>query len=167
MERFTVSESVYATPMTRQAYNDLRQWSLPADENGDDAGYLIERRDKGIEPNHHAFEGHISWMPDVLFHRVYRDKALDFGGAINALKRGKRVSREGWNGKGMFLFLVPASSNPVRCDPNGVALGVSENLVPCAAYIAMKTAQNTVVPWLASQTDVLAEDWMIEGDTNA
>lgn len=166
MERFTVNESVFATPMTRQAYNDLRGWTLPDDEDGDDAGYLVERQHDGLAANHHAFKGHISWMPDVLFHRVYRDKGLDFGGAVNALKRGKRVTREGWNGKGMFLFLVPGSTFSVNRAP---LLGIypEGTQINYQPHIDMKTAQDTVVPWLASQSDVLAEDWMIlEGDTN-
>lgn len=93
---------------------------------------------------------------------------LNFGDAITALKAGKKVARSGWNGKSMFLYYVPANSYPAQTDiakaywgakqePNDPALP----LVPYGAYIAMKTAQENVVPWLASQTDVLADDWQI------
>lgn len=68
---------------------------------------------------------------------------MNFGGAILALKGGNIVARAGWNGKGMWLKLqVP--------DPRG------KMTLP---YIYMKTAQDDLVPWLASQTDILADDW--------
>lgn len=75
---------------------------------------------------------------------------LSFGEALKLLKEGKRVSRSGWNGKGMWLFLVEGnwSYHPVV----GVAF-------PVQPFIAMKTADDKIVPWLASQTDILAEDW--------
>jgi hypothetical protein len=70
---------------------------------------------------------------------------MDFGDAIVALKQGKRVSRTGWNGKGMWLELQVPDAH-------------SKMTLP---YVYMKTAQDDLVPWLASQTDVLAEDWGI------
>ena len=87
---------------------------------------------------------------------------MDFGDALGALKQGKRVAREGWNGKGMFLFLVPGSTFEVNRPP---LLGIypEGTRINYHAHIDMKTAQDTVVPWLASQTDVLAEDWVVIG----
>lgn len=83
---------------------------------------------------------------------------MDFGNALNSLRAGNAVQREGWNGKGMFLYLVPENAYPAQ---TGVAKKhFGENAkVPYGAYIAMKTATGNVVPWLASQTDVLAYDW--------
>lgn len=91
---------------------------------------------------------------------------MNFGDALAALKQGARVARHGWNGKGMFVYHVPAASYPAHRNVQGTMLGVfPDDMVPYGAYLAMKTAQDTVVPWLASQTDVLAEDWIIvEGD---
>ena len=87
---------------------------------------------------------------------------LTFGDAIEALKKGLKVARSGWNGKGMFIYYVPANFYPATGNKLGTLVGMFENeMVPYAEYIAMKTAQNNVVPWLASQTDVLAEDWQI------
>jgi len=85
---------------------------------------------------------------------------LTFGEALVALKAGKKVSRAGWNGKGMFLFLVPGSTFKVSRAPLlGIyPEGTEINYCP---HIDMKTADEKVVPWLASQTDVLAEDWNI------
>jgi|TARA_Y100000310_G_scaffold74364_2_gene70548 hypothetical protein len=86
--------------------------------------------------------------------------ALTFGAAIEALKEGKRVFREGWNGKGMFLFLVPGSTFEVNRPP---LLGIypEGTVIDYCPHIDMKTADGSIVPWLASQTDVLAEDWYI------
>jgi hypothetical protein len=85
---------------------------------------------------------------------------LDFGWALTQLKNGKKVCRKGWNGKGMFLFLVPGSTFKVNRPP---LLGIYEEgtEVKYHAHIDMKTADGQVVPWLASQTDMLADDWMI------
>lgn len=83
---------------------------------------------------------------------------MNFGEALQALKEGKKVERAGWNGKGMFLYHVPAQSYPAVTD---IAKAHFGETVPYGAYIAMKTAQSNVVPWLASQTDILAEDWAI------
>ena len=84
---------------------------------------------------------------------------MNFGDALVVLKQGKRVARKGWNGKGMFLYHVPAAAYPPSTEVAKAAFH-GEN-VPYGAYIAMKTAQGNVVPWLASQTDMLAEDWYI------
>lgn len=93
---------------------------------------------------------------------------LNFGQALEALKSGARVSRSGWNGKGMFLYHVPANSYPAQTEVAKSFFGSKQDandpavpMVPYGAYIAMKTAQDNVVPWLASQTDVLAGDWEI------
>lgn len=83
---------------------------------------------------------------------------MDFGQALVALKGGSKVSREGWNSKGMFLFLVPGSTFQVNRPP---LLGIypEGTEISYHAHVDMKTAQGNVVPWLCSQTDMLAEDW--------
>lgn len=79
------------------------------------------------------------------------DPRMDFGDAIRALKSGSRVSRQGWNGKGMFLVLIRAG-NAMHTSSAG-----SFDMQDC---IGMKTAQGRMQPgWLASQEDMLAEDW--------
>jgi hypothetical protein len=69
---------------------------------------------------------------------------MNFGQAIEALKQGKKVARAGWNGKGMHLELQRPDAH-------------SKMTLP---YIYMYTAQGDNVPWLASQTDMLSEDWV-------
>ncbi len=81
---------------------------------------------------------------------------MNFGNAIEALKEGKRVARKGWNGKGMFLLYVSSLEWDMDFD---VTLW-SRNKSP---FIAMKTADCKVVPWVASQTDMLSEDWVVIG----
>jgi hypothetical protein len=90
---------------------------------------------------------------------------MNFGQALENLKQGKKITRQGWNGKNMFLWLKPATTiksewckDPLLkdlCDNNG---GEIEAL----GTICMKTADNKILTgWLASQTDMLSEDWMI------
>lgn len=84
----------------------------------------------------------------------------DFSGALVGLRQGRKLQREGWNGKGMFVYLVPAASYPAQRNENGTMLGIfPDDMVPYRPYLAMKTAQGDVVPWVASQSDLLANDW--------
>lgn len=85
---------------------------------------------------------------------------MDFGDAVRNLKAGKLVARSGWNGKNMFLFLVKGSTFTVNREPLLSILGEGTE-VQYHAHVDMKTAQGTVVPWLCSQTDLLAEDWEV------
>lgn len=85
---------------------------------------------------------------------------MDFGSAIKGLKGGFKVSRAGWNGKGMYLYLVPANRYPPTTDAGrAIAEEQDDGLVPYRPYVAMVTVDGDVVPWLASQSDVLADDW--------
>lgn len=149
VKRFIGTKIILALAMTRLAYNDYRGWSLPADENGADDGYLVEYTDGG-EPNHPSHAGYISWSPKAQFDNAYRATAgMSFGLAIEALKLGKRVTRSGWNGKGMWLQMKAAGS---------VHLPFVQLVYPVhsAAY-----ADGAYVPWAPSQTDMLADDWQL------
>jgi hypothetical protein len=84
----------------------------------------------------------------------------EFGQALKYLKAGHRVARLGWNGEGMFLFLVPGSKFMVNRPPlMGIYPEGTE--ISYQSHIDMKTAQDTVVPWIASQSDLLADDWIV------
>ena len=77
---------------------------------------------------------------------------MNFGKALDALKQGKKVARQGWNGKDMFLLYVPSEKWGII---EKIGLGIPKgNLLP---WIGMKTADGKFVPWLASQSDMLAE----------
>lgn len=110
---------------------------------------------------------------------------VPFGTALEALKKGKRVAREGWNGKGMFVFMRPADELHIDTvidkvkslpqsvkdfylqdvlDDNGerIISHQSNDTVKFTAYLCMKAADGSVVNgWLASQTDMLSEDWVV------
>ncbi len=266
MEKYIGVKMVDAKPMTRGEYNILRGWELPADENGDDAGFL---KDDG--------KGHIQWDPKDVFDKqnvlvvgdnnkvhpedvenmiskvevctitppgtkskttlvqcvlvngfvitessdcvdpanysekisadicmekiknqiwflmgflmqsaVYgfqqgeaepvQEPAEDlpveddvcaggpdcktFGQAIEAMKNGFKVARKGWNGKGMFAYLVPANSYPAQTGVAKSHFGEGA-MVPYREYLALKTAQGDVATWAPSGSDALAEDWQL------
>ena len=83
---------------------------------------------------------------------------MTFGDALEALKDGERVAREGWNGKNMYVFLAHEADFVTDAD-----ISEFDQLeVEVGDMLVMKTAQNTFQPgWLASQADMLAEDWYI------
>ena len=85
---------------------------------------------------------------------------MNFGDAIAALKEGKRVARVGWNGKAMFLFLVSSSNFVVNREPLLSIMGEGA-IVTYRPHIDMRDAEGKIVPWLASQTDMLADDWEV------
>ena len=91
---------------------------------------------------------------------VNKPQIFNFSLALTYLNKGQKVARKGWNGKDMFIFLVPGSTFIVNSAPLlGIFPGGTEvNYMP---HIDMKTADNKIVPWLASQDDVLATDWVI------
>ncbi len=158
--KYIGTKIVAAKPMSRLEYNDFRGWNLPSNENGADEGYLVEYLDGG-KPNVEGYAGYVSWSPAEQFNNAYRKTSgLTFGLAIEALRLGKKVARQGWNGKDMFLFLVPGSTFTVNRAP---LLGIypEGTSINYHSHIDMKTAQGYVVPWLASQTDVLADDWVV------
>lgn len=68
---------------------------------------------------------------------------MNFGGALESMKAGRRVCRAGWNGRGMWCALQVPDEHSKMSLP----------------YIYMRTVDGSLVPWLASQTDLLADDW--------
>lgn len=86
---------------------------------------------------------------------------MDFGQALAALKDGHRVARDGWNGTGMWLLLVPGSVITVASDrPLGhAAPELVGTTLEYGSHIDVKTTDNRLVPWVASQSDILADDW--------
>jgi hypothetical protein len=169
MQTYIGTKIINAMPMTRASYNALRGWTVPTGENPFDEGYLVEYTDGG-KPNHQDFAGYVSWSPKAQFEGAYRETAgLTFGLALEALKRFQKVARAGWNGKGMWLSLSgPLEGRAVSHDKfwsahNAVFAYDQPNseatVLPC---ITMKTATGEILMgWLASQTDMLAEDWVV------
>ena len=105
-------------------------------------------------------DGYKSWSPKEVFDKAYRKtNGLTFGLALEALKQGRKVAREGWNGKNMWLKIV--NHYEVNEDLAEVWHRKEGSPTPLLPWLGMKTADNKFVPWLASQTDLLAEDWVI------
>lgn len=89
-------------------------------------------------------------------------KNMNFGEAIEALKQGKRVARAGWNGKGMFIYLTPGGEVTKARDNALDVIIKAKGSCKINSHIDMKAADDSIVcGWLVSQTDMLAEDWMI------
>ena len=151
MKKHIGVKEIKAKPMKRGEYNSYRGWDIPADENPDDDGFLVEYIDGG-QANHPDHAGYISWSPAGVFERAYRRvDGLTFGQAIEAMKKGKKVARAGWNGKNMHLYLVEKFTYERNDAPTIVH----------DPFIMMSTVLNSLVPWLASQTDMLSDDWMV------
>jgi len=92
-------------------------------------------------------------------------KQNDFGWAVAQLKAGAKVGRIGWNGKGMWLELIAGREVQIHNQGFGPKNEFDHNwrerIPEFSPWIGMKTADNKFVPWLTSQTDVLAEDWVL------
>lgn len=160
MKRYIGTKIINATPMSRGEYNRYRGWPIPADEDPTDKGYLVQYS-----------SGYESWSPEKQFNEAYREcDNMTFGLAIEALKKGMKVARKGWNGKGMFIYMQEGSSvdfydlKPELQEKleNSACVSGRDDLVHICPHIDMKAADGSlVIGWLASQTDILSEDWMV------
>lgn len=140
------TKKIIASPMTRQAYNSYRGWALPDDEDGSDAGYLVEYVDGGAS-NHPDHAGYISWSPSDVFERSYQpDTALSFGHAIAAMKEGHKVARAGWNGKGMSISRIDGGYHQYN------------------THFLIKQVDGSLSTWVPSVGDCEADDWHIAED---
>lgn len=114
-------------------------------------------------PNHAHYTMREDWQ--------IADGSLGFDFAILAIKAGKKVARSGWNGKNMYVFMRPADNLKVDFIPSVKSLPqsvkddlstVDKDSIHFTAYLCMKAADGTIVNgWLASQTDMLANDWTV------
>lgn len=103
-------------------------------------------------------------LADDVWDLIHATDGLTFGQAIEAMKQGKKVARKGWNGKGMYLWLLPATEVKKEwcLDPRLIEAMGERDALPCLGSIRMFTATKEVLTgWLASQTDMLSEDWCI------
>ncbi len=111
-------------------------------------------------------DGYTSWSPKAAFEESYRtsepgmDQSLTFGDALHYLKLGAKVARTGWNGKGMFVFLVNGSTfNVSRAPLLGIfPEGTEINHRP---HIDIKSVDGSISTWVPSIGDVMAEDWAV------
>lgn len=85
---------------------------------------------------------------------------MNFGEALEEIKKGVKVSRDGWNGKGMFIFLVPAGRFTAYTKA-AIDIADEGGKVNYNPYFAIKNVNGTVSTWVPSVNDCLAEDWFI------
>lgn len=156
MEKYIGTKEISATQMTFGDYNFTNYTGRGIHDNKDPErdGYLVKYSD-----------GYESWSPKEVFEGAYRrTDGLTFGLALEAAKSGKKVARSGWNAKGMFIVVQKGYPNGIDCNKNtseafGIPIGTIIKVTP---YLMMKAADGTLVTgWLASQTDMLSEDWII------
>lgn len=162
LAKYIGTKLIKAKPMTRGEYNAYRGWKIPENENTEDEGYMVVYVDS---------DDYVSWSPKDVFDRAYRscDDGMTFGGALELLKMGFKVARKGWNGKGMFIYLQDGSYPYFHQLKEDVQRKLVDSnctndsgVVTICPHIDMKAADGSIViGWLASQTDMLADDWVV------
>lgn len=160
VNKYIGTKVIEAKEMNRGDYNKYRGWTIPENENPADEGYLVRYSD-----------GYESWSPKKQFEEAYRDcMGMTFGIALELLKKGCKVAREGWNGKGMYLYLVHGTTvdkenlrnEASQILPDDEMAMHGTDVAEFLPHIDMRTANGDIcVGWLASQADMLAEDWVV------
>lgn len=152
MKQYIGTKIIHAEPAFRVSGGDFKNvihpktYAIPEDRTGQtwEDGYKV------VYP-----DGYVSWSPMDVFEAAYRPTdAMNFGLAIEVMKKGARVARKGWNGKGIYLELqVPDEHSKMTLPYIYI---VTDGLVTDNPH-----APKGCVPWLASQTDMLSDDWYI------
>lgn len=148
MKKYIGTKVIIAKPMSRGEYNEYRGWKIPENENPNDEGYLVKYSDD-----------YESWSPKAAFDGAYRcfDGGMNFGHAIELMKMGFKLQRRGWNGKKQYIELatnisyVNAHKDIVNCEHDAIG----------NKAIAFVGTSGVQMGWLASQADMLAEDWVV------
>lgn len=168
MKTYIGTKVIGAVQMNRAEYNEYRNWVLPANEDGADEGYLVEYTDGG-KGNDSRHAGYISWSPKAQFEGAYRETSgLTFGLALEALKLGNKVARNGWNGAGMWVTIAgPIAGTTISHDkfwsPNNAQFAYDQpnSEVTVRPYFTIKTVNDEISVWVPSVGDLLADDWSI------
>lgn len=106
MKKYAGTKMIEAKPMTRGDYNNYRGWTIPENENPADEGYLVKYEG-----------GYESWSPKEVFEEAYKDcMGMTFGIALELCKKGVKVAREGWNGKGLFVVYQKGYPQGIPCN---------------------------------------------------
>ena len=138
------SEKVVITTKPEEAFPNY---------SGVEEGYRVRYQD-----------GYESWSPKNVFEEAYRPTdGMTFGLAIEVAKRGHKITRRGWNGKGMWVVYRTGYPEGIPCNKNTAeAVGIPEGtLLKVRPYLQMRCADGSFQMWLASQSDILEEDWEI------
>lgn len=154
MKKYVGTKFVQATPMMRIDAEEHLQRKIKA---GNEEGYLVVYED-----------GYESWSPKSVFEKAYKEikeetkadmNKMSFGLAIEMLKKGCRVARHGWNGKNQYIELA---SNISYTTPTGEVINCEHDAIGNKAIVFVGTS-GVQMGWLASQADMLSEDWVQHG----
>ena len=155
MQKYIGAKLIEAKPMTSTEASMYLDRHIPDSERGKE-GYLVVYED-----------GYTSWSPKSTFEGAYRPTdGLTFGLAIEAVKKGYKIARKGWNGKGLFIVYQKGYPNGIPCNKQtAVAWGLNEgDLFRCEPYLQIKMTNGSHSMWTPSINDCLAEDWYIVED---
>lgn len=153
MKKYAGTKMIEARPINRGDYNKYRGWTMPENENPADEGYLVKYSD-----------GYESWSPKKQFEEAYRDcMGMNFGIALELARKGVKVARESWNGKGMFIVYQKGYPQGIPCNKQTAeAWGMDEgDLFVCNPYLQIRQADGSHSMWVPSMDDILADDWVI------
>lgn len=189
MQKFLSREKeIIAEAFTRENYCELRKWAVPENENGADTGFIVVDPNLPINVPDSKFKGHLTWMDTLTFESQYspviveaddvtdeeeveevkifntkpktlKVEELTFGEAIEYAKKGFNIARTGWNGNGMFAYIVSGGAYKDNFKPE--LISKENNVINYQPYWMIKTAQNCVSSWAPSGNDSLAEDWVV------
>lgn len=154
MKKYIGVKCVEAMPMLLGKYNEFRGWAMSENADPDTEGYLVTYPD-----------GYQSWCPKQQFEEANRPvNGMSFGHAIEAARvYGRKITRAGWNGKGMFVVYQKGYPEGIPCNKQTAeAFGLQEgDLFRVQPYLQMRCADGSHQMWLASQSDILADDWVM------
>lgn len=153
MGKYIGTKLIEAEPMKLGAYNKFKGWTIPANENSEREGYKVKYSDD-----------YISWSPKEVFEEAYRKiDGMNFGLAVEAVKKGFKIARKGWNGKGMFVVYQKGYPQGMSCNKQTAeAWALKEgDLFKCEPYLQIRMVNGSHSMWVPSINDVLAEDWEI------
>lgn len=150
MKEYIGTKIIEAEPMTRGEYAKLSGRN----------SILTEKGETAEDPGYHVRypDGYESWSPAFAFEDAYETfEKMSFGHAIELMKRGYAVARDGWNGKNQFIQLGSSIS---YVDPTGKIHNADHETMGNRAIVFVGTS-GVQVGWLASQADILSEDWHV------
>ena len=155
MEKYIGVKMIMAEPAVRIGghINYTKDEAMPKSMALHEEGYRVTYAD-----------GYTSWSPKDVFEEAYRHiDGMTFGFAIEAAKKGSKIARKGWNGKGMFVVYQKGYPDGIPSNKQtAIAWGLKEGEdFVCNPYLQIKQVDGSHSMWVPSIGDVLAEDWYI------
>jgi len=167
MEKFIGTKVIKANPepISHVDHYDKYNWLWPeGKQEANRMGYTVGYPDAAGNFNG-PLEGdcdYISWSPADVFESAYRTMAgMSFGQAIEAAKLGHKITRTGWNGKGMFLVYRNGYFDDTICEKSGSLSINKDEGARVRPYLQLRCVDGSPQMWIAIQSDILEEDWEI------